>query len=65
MSAPRHTIHAHRHHHGWDNSFAPVLRVAPGETVLVETVDSSGGQLSPAATLDTLQSARFRPRQSR
>ncbi len=59
MSAPRHTIHAHRHHHGWDNSFAPVLRVAPGETVLVETVDSSGGQLSPAATLDTLRALDF------
>jgi acetamidase/formamidase len=55
----KHTIHAHHHHFGWDNGFAPVLRVAPGETVTFETVDSSGGQLSPAATLESLQALDF------
>ena len=49
-----HTIHAHRHHHGWDNGFTPALHIAPGEVVTFETVDSSGGQLGPAATLADL-----------
>ena len=49
-----HTIHRHCHHHGWDNSNAPVLTIAPGETVEFETVDSSGGQLGPGSVLDDL-----------
>ena len=54
-----HTIHRHRHHHGWDNSFAPVLTIAPGETVEFETVDSSGGQLGPDSTLADLARMDF------
>ena len=46
-----HTIHKHHHHHGWDNSIRPVLTVAPGETVELETIDSSGGQITPAWTV--------------
>ena len=45
------TIHRHDHHIGWDNANAPVLTVAPGETVTIETVDSSGGQISPDSTV--------------
>ena len=56
---PRHTIHAAHHHHGWDNALSPVRHVAPGETILFETVDSSGGQLSPTSTLDTLRALDF------
>ena len=41
-----HTLHCHHHHFGWDRSNAPVLTVAPGETVTLETIDASGGQLS-------------------
>ena len=41
-----HTIHRQNHHFGWNNTNVPVLRVAPGETVTFDTVDSSGGQLS-------------------
>lgn len=59
MASSRHTIHARHHHHGWDRSFAPVLTVAPGDTLTFETVDSSGGQLSPAATLETLKALDF------
>ena len=55
-----HTIHRHHHHFGWDNANAPALAVAPGDTVELETVDSSGGQLSPASTLADLASARLR-----
>ncbi|MFT8245926.1 acetamidase/formamidase family protein [Roseomonas sp. BN140053] len=55
----RHTLHAHQHHHGWNNANPPALRVAPGESVVFETVDSSGGQLSPTSTLDTLRALDF------
>jgi acetamidase/formamidase len=44
----RHTIH--QHHHGWDHSFAPVARVAPGETLEFDVVDASGGQLRATST---------------
>jgi hypothetical protein len=47
----KHTIHSHRHHHGWDRGFEPALTTAPGETLHFETVDSSGGQLSPNSTV--------------
>jgi len=49
-----HTIHRDHHHFGWDNAHAPVLTVAPGETVYLETVDSSGGQLTAMSTLSDL-----------
>ena len=39
------TIHGRHHHFGWDNSFAPAERVAPGSTIEFECLDSSGGQL--------------------
>ena len=41
-----HTIHAKHHHFGWDNSFLPVITVAPGDSMEIDTVDSSGGQLT-------------------
>ena len=47
-----HTIHAHQHHFGWDNSFAPALTAAPGETILFQCLDSSGGQLGPQSTVE-------------
>ncbi len=55
----QHTIHAHQHHHGWNRDRPAVLRVAPGETVLFETIDSSGGQLSPVSTLADLGTLDF------
>jgi acetamidase/formamidase len=45
------TIHAAHAHFGWDNARAPALTVAPGESVEFETVDASGGQLSPASVV--------------
>lgn len=50
-SHPHHTIHRHQHHHGWDNSLKPVLTVAPGDVIDLETIDSSGGQITPAWTV--------------
>ena len=54
-----HTIHNHSHHFGWDNSIEPVLSVSPGETIEVQTVDASGGQLGPDSTLDDLAALSF------
>jgi acetamidase/formamidase len=42
----------HRHHYGWDNSLAPAVRIAPGETLEFEVADASGGQLSQASSVD-------------
>ncbi len=45
-----HTIHAARHHFGWDNAIEPAIRIAPGETATFDTICSSGEQLSPSST---------------
>ena len=57
--ACNHTIHKHQHHFGWDNSIDPILSVAPGETVEIETIDSSGGQLSVHSSLEDLLQLSF------
>jgi acetamidase/formamidase len=54
-----HTIHKVDHHFGWNNANAPVLRVAPGESVEFETVDSSGGQLKRDSTVAAVASLDF------
>ncbi len=51
MSAANHTIHKAHHHFGWNNANQPVATVAPGDEIGFETVDSSGGQLSPESTV--------------
>ncbi|HEV7435729.1 MAG TPA: acetamidase/formamidase family protein [Pseudorhizobium sp.] len=54
-----HTIHAHQHHYGWDNSFVPALTAAPGETILFQCLDSSGGQLGPQSTVEDVKALDF------
>ena len=54
-----HTIHRHHHHHGWNRSNPPVLTIAPGQTVEIETVDSSGGQLSPSSSVSDIARLDF------
>lgn len=54
-----HTIHAHQHHFGWDSSFAPALTAAPGETILFQCLDSSGGQLGPRSTVEDVGKLDF------
>jgi acetamidase/formamidase len=54
-----HTIHRNHHHFGWNNANPPVLTVAPGDTVEFDTVDASGGQLPPGATLADLAKLDF------
>lgn len=53
----RHTIH-HRHH-GWDNSLAPVARIAPGASLEFEVADASGGQLTARSTVDDVPRMDF------
>jgi len=63
MKAPR-TIHGHQHHFGWDRSRPPVLTVAPGDLIRIETVDSSGGQIGPtttAADIPGMDASRYCP----
>jgi acetamidase/formamidase len=45
------TIHGRHHHFGWDNSFVPAERVAPGSTIEFGCMDASGGQLSAESTV--------------
>ena len=59
-----HTIHDHQGHSGWNNANAPVLRIAPGETIAFHPLDSSGGQItatSTAADLARLDFGRINP----
>lgn len=59
LSSPHRTIHSEHHHFGWDNANKPVLTVAPGDAVEFETVDASGGQLSPASTVADVAALDF------
>jgi acetamidase/formamidase len=54
-----HTLHRTLHHIGWNNANPPALRIAPGETVAFETVDSSGAQLAPGSTVADLARLDF------
>lgn len=59
-----HTIHARNCHCGWNNALAPVLTVAPGETMLFECRDASDGQISPSSgpeAIMTLDGERTNP----
>jgi acetamidase/formamidase len=64
LGASDHTVHRDHHHNVWDHAIDPVLEVAPGATVELETVDASGGQLhrgSDASALADLDFARVNP----
>ena len=54
-----HTIHDHTCHYGWNNANAPVVRIAPGETVGFNPPDSSGGQITAASTVADLGKLDF------
>ena len=49
-----HTIHARQHHFDWSLAHRPVTMIAPGETVEFDVIDSSGGTITPATTVDQL-----------
>lgn len=56
---PGYTIHKHHHHIGWDNANPPALTVEPGTAIEIETVDSSGGQLSPDSAVADIAALDF------
>ena len=58
MSA-NHTIHSLKHHFGWDNSNVPVINVISGETIEIDTVDSSGSQLSLNSSIEDVRNLDF------
>jgi acetamidase/formamidase/uncharacterized protein YjbI with pentapeptide repeats len=55
----QHTIHSTHGHLGWDNSFPPVMTVAPGDVVEFEAMDASCGQLTPASVAADVASLDF------
>ncbi|MES0039660.1 acetamidase/formamidase family protein [Mesorhizobium sp. M0046] len=57
--ACNHTIHGAQHHFGWNKELAPAVVAKPGETILFQCVDPSGGQLGSDATLETLNDLDF------
>ena len=56
---PNHTIESDNRHFGWDRSIPPVKTVAPGDIVEFDTVDASGGQISPDSTVADVSSLDF------
>jgi acetamidase/formamidase len=58
----RRTIH--EQHFGWDNSLAPAVRIAPGESLEFVVTDASGGQLTEGSRVEDvgrLDFARVNP----
>jgi len=59
-----HTVHRHHHRFVWDRDAPAALEVGDGDTVELDTTDSSGGQLSSESTerdLVTLDFDRVNP----
>jgi len=54
-----HTIHSLQHHFGWDNANKPVIDIKSGETIEIDTVDSSGSQLNIDSTVDDVKNLDF------
>ena len=52
-----HTIH--QCHFGWSNANQPVVKIAPGESIEFDPLDSSGGQITPQSTLAHLSQLDF------
>ena len=54
-----HTIHSLQHHFGWDNANKPVIDIKSGETIEIDTVDSSGSQLDINSTVEDVKNLDF------
>jgi len=46
-------------HLGWDNSFEPALKIAPGDVVEFEAQDGSGGQLNVESKVEDVTNLDF------
>jgi acetamidase/formamidase len=59
-----HTIHAGHRHFGWDNSIAPVMHCAPGDTIRFDCLDAGNGHYttrSTAADIATMNPDEINP----
>ena len=52
MVAAKYTIHRNHCHHPWDKTHAPVLTVAPNESITFDVTDASAGQVTQTSTSD-------------
>ncbi len=59
FSASHRCISAQPTLHRWDNSVAPRITINSGETLYVEMMDSSGGQVYPGMTVEAFQQIDF------
>jgi acetamidase/formamidase len=59
MHKHNHTIHQHQSHFGWNKDNPPVVKIAPGETVEFNPVDSSGGQITAKSTVADIAALDF------
>ncbi len=61
INAPghKHTIHANHQHLSWDNSRAPAMTIAPGDTVEFRDMDATMGQLTPQSTAEDIRTLDF------
>lgn len=54
-----HRLGREHHHFGWDNALTPALSIKPGDIVTFETIDASGGQLTPQSTIADVAALDF------
>lgn len=59
QASKAHTIHAGHQHMTWDNSRAPAITVAPGDTVTFEDIDATSGQLTSESTVESIRELDF------
>jgi len=55
----QHTLHHAQGHRGWNNANAPILRIAPGESIEFQALDASDGQLTPQSVAEDLTRLDF------
>ena len=53
------SIHSINHHNGWDNSIKPILFIKSGDTVEIDTIDSSGSQINENSNINDLKNLNF------
>lgn len=55
----KHTIYNHQQHLNWDNSRAPAITIAPGDTSELRDIDATCGQLTAQSTVDDIRALDF------
>ena len=56
-----HFLPAERLHFAWDNSLTPVLQIEPGDSVTIETWDSSGHEVKRTSTNEDAANRKRKP----